>query len=110
MNTVTCVTMVALVVGLQACGGAGRAPLVSGDQTEKTETAEANEDPFAITGSLGREQLPAAAPSYAATKQALPPLPKGVGALPDSCKPFTASKAGDAAACSDASSALTSPA
>jgi hypothetical protein len=98
----------ALVLGMVGCGGTGTAPAVSGEDGAGGALTTATADPFAVDGSFEHEPLPEAAPSYAATMQKLPPLPEGVSPPPDSCKPFIHDKAGAAASCTDAASALSS--
>jgi hypothetical protein len=63
-------------------------------------------DPFAVTGAVGQEALPPAAPELALKKLAFPRLGAGVPAAPKACDAFSKRKAAGKLRCSDRPSAL----
>lgn len=85
------------------CGSAAVPPAERGGTHPGGGGADA--DPFAVVGTLEREELPEAAPSYQAVVLGLGVAPQGVPESPQHCAVFTSSKPTEPARCEDAAAA-----
>jgi len=107
MRSLSTIALLSLVACLVACGPA-RPPVTASDGVAAGPSADdgANvSDPWAITGELEREQLPAQVPKLDVRAGRYPRTPKGLPLPPARCADFQ-TRSVKAAACGDRTSAL----